>query len=37
MGVSRLKPRTTKEIDSLTKVRPRSIKHLSLVGVPVPC
>jgi integrase len=34
MGASRLKPLTTKEVESLTKIRPAAIKHLSLGGVP---
>ena len=34
MGASRLKPLTVKEVEKLTSVRPSSIKHRSLGGVP---
>ena len=34
MGASRLKPLTVKEVEKLTAVRPTSIKHRSLGGVP---
>jgi hypothetical protein len=34
MGASRLKPLTVKEVEKLTAVRPKSIKHRSLGGVP---
>ena len=34
MGASRLKPLTVKEVEKLTAVRPASIKHRSLGGVP---
>ena len=34
MGASRLKPLTVKEVEKLTSVRPASIKHRFLGGVP---
>ena len=34
MGASRLKPLTVKEVEKLTSLRPTSIKHRSLGGVP---